>query len=651
MAKEFDLSVIFKVVDKATNPIKKIGRVLNTIAQNPVRSVIVAFRTMSTAINKRIRQIGRNLSKLGKRLRTVGRRITDIGKSLALRLTAPIAAMGIASLKSSIDFETAFTGVRKTVTASEEEFEKLAKTIRGLALKIPVDTTELSKIGEIGGQLEVPIEDLESFILTIAKFGASTDALTTDEAAIGLARFRKITNSSQKSVENFSNTIVGLANDVAVNEKEILDLSLTLAPMATQAGISTDQILGLAAALGSVGIQAGLGGTNFGAVIIEMQKAIGKGGQTLIDFAEVAGKSTQDFARDFKKDAAGSIIEFTERIAILQKRGKNIPVLLDRLGFDGRRVARVLLAAAGSGDSFNKTLKLASKLFRENDAATKEANKRWATTASKFKVLLNRIKDLAIGIGDILKPKFDELLEALTPIIDNLRSLDDKTKKITIAILLFAAAIPGLVIALGFLTIAIGSVTTALGVLGLTASGLFKFIGIGLVPILLLFAAWAVFALTVLNNWDDLKEFFLGFGKDVLSALAGDLEPLKAFFDDLANFIIERFKIIPGMLVEIFKDIPNLVSKSISGLFKSLSSGLLSFPELKDIGFKLSSQSGPAPNNAAAMGRTNINKSQADIKIRVVSDKGSTATIEEVRKPKDNAINLDIATAGFVGAS
>ena len=66
----------------------------------------------------------------------------------------------IGSVTAASRFEDSFAGIKKTVEASEAEFDSLAMSIRDMALEIPVATSELNAIGELGGQLGIAVQNL-----------------------------------------------------------------------------------------------------------------------------------------------------------------------------------------------------------------------------------------------------------------------------------------------------------------------------------------------------------------------------------------------------------------------------------------------------------------------------------------------------------
>lgn len=52
--------------------------------------------------------------------------MTKAGKTLTTHITTPIVALGTTAVKASMDFESSFAYVRKTVNGTEEDFSKLA---------------------------------------------------------------------------------------------------------------------------------------------------------------------------------------------------------------------------------------------------------------------------------------------------------------------------------------------------------------------------------------------------------------------------------------------------------------------------------------------------------------------------------------------
>ena len=84
-------------------------------------------------------------------------------KLLSTTLTTPIVALGTAAIKSSIDFESSFPSVRKTVDATEAQFEQLAATSKKMSTQVAAGTDEINEVMASGGQLGVATEHLSDF--------------------------------------------------------------------------------------------------------------------------------------------------------------------------------------------------------------------------------------------------------------------------------------------------------------------------------------------------------------------------------------------------------------------------------------------------------------------------------------------------------
>lgn len=76
---------------------------------------------------------------------------------------------------SGIEFESAFAGVKKTVDATDEEFQQFELGLRSMSAQMPTTASELSAIAESAGQLGIKNENLLSFTETMANLGVATN--------------------------------------------------------------------------------------------------------------------------------------------------------------------------------------------------------------------------------------------------------------------------------------------------------------------------------------------------------------------------------------------------------------------------------------------------------------------------------------------
>ncbi len=82
--------------------------------------------------------------------------------------------------------------------------------------------------------------------------------------------------------------------------------------------------------------------------------AVEQGGESLDNFASVAGMSAEQFKGAFEQDAAGAIISFIKGLSNCESQGKSAIGVLDDMGITEIRQRDALLRAAGASDVFSK---------------------------------------------------------------------------------------------------------------------------------------------------------------------------------------------------------------------------------------------------------------------------------------------------------
>lgn len=412
--------------------------------------------------NSKLIKHGESLKNTGDKITGVGKSMTGVGKNLTATVTAPVAGLATAAIKSSIDFETAFAGVMKTVDGTEEEFQKLRQGILDMSNEIPASAGEIASVAEAAGQLGIEKDNILDFTRTIIDLGESTN-MTTEQAANELARFANITGMSQTEFNNFGSSLVALGNNFATTESEIMSMSMRLAGAGTQIGMSQTDIAALATTMSSLGIEAEAGGTAMTTIMKKMQNAVSAGGDELELFAQAAGMSSQQFADAFNADPAQALIGLVQGLEESSASGENLNGILEGLGVKGIRESDALLRLVGSSEMLAGAVDLSSTAFEENTALQDEAAQRYATTESQLRILLNSLTDLAITIGDILVPVLIDIVEHVKPVIERIKEMDEKTIKTILTIAGIAAVIGPVLIALGLMAQGIGSIISVTG--------------------------------------------------------------------------------------------------------------------------------------------------------------------------------------------
>ena len=406
--------------------------------------------------------MGKTLEDFGKKASATGKALTGAGKTLTTTVTTPIVAMGTAAIKASLDFESSFTSVRKTVDATETEFSALASASKSMSTQIAASTTEINEVMATAGQLGIANDYLVDFTRTMIDLGNSTDIVAND-AASTLAKFANITTMDQSQFGNLGATLVDLGNNFATVESDIMNMSLRLAAAGHQVGLTEPQILGFAAALSSVGVRAEMGGSAFSKALINMEVAAETGGQALEDFARVSGMTAEGFKALWDSDPAAAFQAFIVGLAQMDEAGVSAIATLQEIGIAEIRLRDTLLRSVNANELFAEAQAMAVNAWEENTALTEEANKRYATTQSRLTNLKNTAVLFAQQIGDDLNPTIQELIDGANELLEGFLAMDETQRQQIVRMAAYAAAAGPVLLVLGKATKGIGTLSTGIG--------------------------------------------------------------------------------------------------------------------------------------------------------------------------------------------
>lgn len=480
-----------------------------------VVDAVLRFRDEFTApVTRAVNQFGNRMNQLGghanqikkagREIQKVGKSIEKTGSSLTKTITAPIVGIGVAALKAGIDFESAFAGVKKTVTATPEQLATIRTGIIEMSKEMPMAANGIAAIAENAGQLGIETDSILEFSRVMADLSVATN-LGAEEGAQALAKFANVTKMNQKDFDRLGSTIVALGNNFATTEADIVAMGTRLSGAGSQIGLTQGEIMGFSTALSSVGIEAEMGGSAFSKAMIKMKVAtatgltqvqeissktgmslrelqlmadndsmgfkelagslgmtktelnnVVKSGVELEKFSKIAGMTTKEFKKLFETNPAKALDSFIKGLGDTEKAGKSTVEMLQEMGFTEVRLRDSLTRLANNSDGVSEAMEMGNKAWEENTALQNEANQRYETTASKLAMLKNKVTAVGIQIKDILEPAFKGIIDKLDSAVTWFSNLDTGTQKTILKFAGLAATIgPGLMI--------FGKVTSSVG--------------------------------------------------------------------------------------------------------------------------------------------------------------------------------------------
>ena len=515
------------------------GKDLNTPEYRELQREIIRTENQLNSLEKEQKKFGsvaaQVISEAGKKIETFGTKIENAGKKLSV-VSASAAATLIGITKVGMDFESAWTGVTKTVDGTDEELATVRKSILNLAKTTGTSSKEIAGVAEAAGQLGVGVNDISNFTETMVRLGDSTN-LSAEEASTSIAQLYNIMNKDLSTVGNFGSALVALGNNSATSEAKIMEMTSRIAASGSQVGLTAQQVLALSASLASVGLEAEGGGSAISQVMTQIDKDVALNSKNLKTWAKTSGMSVKDFSNLWKTDTMSALQAVIKGMGETTDAGGNLNVLLDKLGITSIRQTDTMKRLSNASDLLNKSLNIANSSWEENKALTEESQKRYDTTAAKLGQIKETLKEVAISLAEVVLPIVQEWAEKLKNLIEKFTNLDDGTKKTIVNILLFTAALAPVLIVVGKLIIGVGKIlqlapTIVSAISGIKAAMSVLFTFLAAHPVVLIIAAVIAIIVVLWNKCEWFRNGVINIANKIKEVVIKVYEILRVLFTE-----------------------------------------------------------------------------------------------------------------------
>lgn len=320
---------------------------------------------------------------------------------------------------ASVEFEDAMIGVAKTTDMSQVALTYMGNQLMDLSEEIPMTATELANLAEIAGQLGIAKDDIVEFVEVVAAMGVSTD-LSAEQAAVAFARIANVMGESSDDYSRMGSVIVDLGNKFATTESEITNMAYNMVGAGALVGMTTPELMAFAATLSSIGIEAQAGGSSMQRLFQLFEKAAASSSGAK-ELAEAMGITEDAFRSLWESDPAGAILQLMQSLKQVQDSGGSVLNKLGSLGISDIRMVRTVTGLVNASDMLAKALGIANTAWKKNTALSTEAEKRYASLASRIQISKNAVTNLETELGDMFSGKVVSVMEIAGNIILNIR--------------------------------------------------------------------------------------------------------------------------------------------------------------------------------------------------------------------------------------
>ena len=550
------VDVTLRLVDKMSSPL----RIAGTYLQDNARQWI----------------------KAGKQIERSGKAIAGVGANLTKTVTAPIAGIGVASVKLAADFEKGMSTVQSISGATGTDLEMLSKKAKEMGLKTKYSASEsaeafkyMAMAGWKAGEMADGIEGVMYLAGATGEDLAGTSDIVTDAlTAFGM---------QAKDTNKFVDVLAQTANKSNTSVSMLGESFKYVAPVAGALKFNAQDVSTALGLMANSGIKASSAGTALRSLFTRMAKPT-KESQTAMDALGISltdsqgnMKSLDTIMRETRKSFAG----LTE-----SQKAQYAAALAGKTGMSG------LLAIVNSADSdFNE---LSTAIYNSDGACKKMYDTANNNLSGQLTILKSTIEGIGISFGERLLPYIKQGTEFIQRLADKFNSLTKAQQDTIIKVGLIAAAVGPAIFLFGRTVMVVGKLVKTVGMVGKAFKTAKTVMGLVTAPanaVVLGLAAVVVAGVLIYKNWDKIKAAagrLWNFVKNIFQriGISGDslkkkLAPIGQKFSAIGEHIQGFWKVVSPLLSKIGEAVHAVFSVVIGaaigsaiGYFNSLFDGI-----------------------------------------------------------------------------
>lgn len=515
-----------------------------------------------------------SMKEAGDKIKEVGDKTTKVGKGLSTHITAPIVAMGAASLKAFNDVDAGMDIIVQKTGASGKALNEMQDSMKNLATSIPTDfETAVAAIGEVN-----------------TRFGLTGKKL--EELSGKFIKFAQLNNIDVSTAIDNTQKVISAFGLKASDAGALLD---TMNAVGQRTGISMDTLarsmVTNSAALQQLGFSASDAANFLGNV--EMSGADTSQVMTGLTKALANATANGKPMKEALKDIQDSMVNASSETEGLQAAYELF----------GKRAGGAIYQACKNGSlSFEE---LGTSL-KDNIGNVDSTFNETLDPIDKFQTSLNSLKIVGADVGNslmsVLAPMLTKFSEMMKSLNERWNSLSPGMQDAIVKIALIAATVGPVLVVIGKVITAVGTITSALGsLIGLitgttvatTAAGVaggasaagtaaagtaaggaavgFGALNVSLLPIIGIIAAIIVAVvaiIAIIKNWGAITEWFKGLWETITTTLMTLWQGIAEFFTTVWNGIVQVFTTVWETIKNILTVALMFIVELIKGYFE-----------------------------------------------------------------------------------
>lgn len=466
---------------------------------------------------------GQRLQAVGSAMKDLGGKVQNVGKELTTKVTAPIMAIGTASLMAFKEVDSAFDIVVAKTGATGDALAEMKQQVTDIAETMPTSFEDAATaIGEVNTRFGATGEQLDEIsrqFLMFAKINNVDVNTSIDTVQSAMAAFGLTAEDATDVLDAFN--AAGQATGVPLDRlaESVKKNATTLQEM----DLSLEDSINFLAQLDKAGVDSST-------VMTGLRKALAK--------ATKEGKPMNQALQELQDSLTGATDETEASQRAIELFGTKAGTAIAQYVRNGQ------LDFATLGESAQDSAGSVASTYEEI-----------VDPLDQLTTAFNTLKVIGMEIATAAMPFITQAMEILRDVLTRLKeaweSLTPAQQEMIVKIALIAAAIGPLLVVIGGIISAVGTVISVLGML--------------LSPIGLVVAAIAgVIAIGVLlwKNWDTVKEKLEALKQKVLD----EFNHIKQTISEAVSNAIAKFNELKAKVANIFNQVKTDISNKITAV-------------------------------------------------------------------------------------
>ena len=406
---------------------------------------IKAVRAEIDRVNKELRE-GETL------LQRINRKWNDWQTVVAgaVATVTGLVLAGRSAVNAYAEMDAEMASVKKYTGMTADEVAELNEEFKKMDTR--TSREGLNQLAQEAGRLgKQSVEDVLGFVRAADQINVALDDLG-DGATLTLSKLTSIFGDEERLGTERSLLAVGsvineLSQNCTASAPYLAQFAQRLAGVGAQAGMTIPQIMGFAAVLDSQGQAVEMSATAMSKLVMNLFKDTEK-------IARATGLNLEEFNAALKRSTNEGLLMLLERMKELGGMDVLAPVFSD-MGEEGARASAVLAALAGNIDMVRRQQEVATTAFEEATSVTTEFNVQNTTVQAGLDKARKRVKEMAVELGEKLKPVMSHIISSTTLILRLLSAVVDFVVKHRTAIISLTSAIIAYKVAINATNIAL----------------------------------------------------------------------------------------------------------------------------------------------------------------------------------------------------